>query len=98
MSSREKNPSGVEIQVDSQTVARFCNQVMIGHDPESFELRFIYIPPGSPKGILQSHVILTPPHAKRLLHALADNIKRYEAMFGEIPEQVMPVPGHDTVQ
>ena len=32
---------------------------------------------------------MTPEHAKRLLYALQDNIRRYEAQFGEIrlPEQ-----------
>ena len=98
MTQPEGPLKGIEIQVDSQIVARFCNQVMIGHDPESFELRFIYIAPGSPKGILQSHVILTPQHAKRLLRALADNIHRYEARFGEIPEQVLPLGESGRVQ
>ncbi|MCS7313614.1 MAG: DUF3467 domain-containing protein [Acidobacteria bacterium] len=81
----------MEVQVEAQTVGRFSNQVMIGHDPESFELRFLYIPPGSPRGLLVAHIILTPPHAKRLLKALEENIRRYEATFGSIPEQVLPI-------
>jgi len=90
----ETPPEGIppiEVQVDAQTVGRFSNQVIIGHDPESFELRFLYIPPGSQRGLLVAHVVLTPPHAKRLLKALEENIRRYEATFGLIPEQVLPV-------
>jgi hypothetical protein len=29
---------------------------------------------------------LTPEHAKRLLQALADNVRRYESQFGVISE------------
>jgi hypothetical protein len=31
-------------------------------------------------------LIVSPGHAKRLLRALAENIGRYEAQFGTIPE------------
>ena len=82
---------GFEIQVDAHQLARFANQVMIGHDPESFELRFLYIAPGTRQGVLVAHIILTPPHAKRLLAALQDNIQKYESTFGPIPEQILPM-------
>jgi hypothetical protein len=31
-------------------------------------------------------VIITPEHAKRLLHALKDNIAKFEATFGPIKQ------------
>jgi hypothetical protein len=31
-------------------------------------------------------VVITPEHAKRLLKALADNIKKYEEAFGAIKQ------------
>jgi hypothetical protein len=37
-------------------------------------------------------VILTPEHAQRLLLALQDNIRKYEANFGEIRQSNDPVP------
>jgi len=30
---------------------------------------------------------LTPHHAKRLVNALAENIRRYESQFGEVKDQ-----------
>jgi hypothetical protein len=38
---------------------------------------------------------MTPQHAKYLLHALHDNITRYEAQYGEIniEHQINPVGG-----
>ena len=40
--------------------------------------------PGTPKAEVKSRVILTPEHAKRLLHALEENIKKFESVHGPI--------------
>ena len=40
--------------------------------------------PGMPKASVQARIILTPQHAKGLLKALEDNIKKFEDRFGEI--------------
>jgi hypothetical protein len=40
-----------------------------------------------PKGKVRSRVILTPEHAKRLLGALAENIRHYEDAHGMIAEK-----------
>ena len=42
--------------------------------------------PGLPKAKVKSRIILTPQHAKRLLRAMAENVKKYEEMHGEIIE------------
>jgi hypothetical protein len=36
--------------------------------------------------MLRSRVITTPEHTKRILRALEENIRRYEAAFGAIRE------------
>ena len=64
----------------------YSNLVMIAHSPEEFILDFIRVMPGVPKARVQSRVVVTPSHAKRLLAALADNIGRYEAQYGPIQE------------
>ena len=64
----------------------YSNLVMIAHSPEEFILDFIRVMPGVPKARVKSRIIVTPPHAKRLLAALEDNIARYEAQFGPIGE------------
>ena len=37
-----------------------------------------------PQAKVQSRIIMTPENAKNLLFALSENIKKYEATFGEI--------------
>ena len=68
----------------------YSNLVMIAHSPEEFILDFIRIVPGVPKAKVKSRIIVTPQHAKRFLHALAENIHRYEAAHGEIEERQPP--------
>lgn len=45
--------------------------------------------PGIPKAEVKSRIILTPEHAKRLMFALQDNIRKYEQINGKInlPEE-----------
>ena len=72
----------------------YANLVMIAHSPEEFILDFIRVMPGVPQARVKSRIIVTPQHAKRLLHALADNIGKYERAFGDIQEvQVLDGPG-----
>ncbi len=68
----------------------YTNLVMIAHNPEEFVLDFIRVLPGVPKARVKSRVVVTPGHARRLLAALADNIAKYEAQYGDIGE---PHPG-----
>ena len=42
--------------------------------------------PGTPKAKVKSRIILTPEHAKRLLKALQDNVRKFEALHGPIKE------------
>ena len=52
----------------------YSNLVAINHSPTEFVLDFIQMMPGVPKAKVQSRVILTPEHAKRLLQALGENV------------------------
>jgi hypothetical protein len=70
----------------------YSNLVMLAHSSEEFILDFIRVMPGVPKARVKSRVIVSPPHAKRLLRALSDNIERYERAHGEIEESTSPGP------
>ena len=43
-----------------------------------------------PKAGVQSRIVLTPEHAKRLMYALQENVAKYERNFGPIrmPEEM----------
>lgn len=90
----------VQIKADEkELVGQYTNLAMIHHNAEEFTLNFIYIFPNVPQGKLVSSVIVSPGHAKRLLRALGENITRYEAQFGPIPEgPAMPDPNVGFVQ
>ncbi len=62
----------------------YSNLVLISHSPAEFVLDFTRILPGKPKAKVYARIILAPQHAKSLLNALQDNIKKYEEQFGEI--------------
>ena len=62
----------------------YSNLAVISHSNAEFVVDFILLVPNVPKAKVKSRIILTPQHAKRLLGAMADNIKRYEQQFGEI--------------
>ena len=68
----------------------YSNLVAINHSPTEFVLDFIQMMPGVPKAKVQSRVILTPEHAKRLLGALNDNVSRYEQNFGSVQTHEPP--------
>src|SRR5579864_2457936 len=90
----------VQIKADEkEMVGQFANLVMFHHTAEEFTAHFIYVFPNVPQGKLVSSVIVSPGHAKRILHALEENITRYEAQFGAIPEgPAMPDPNVGFVQ
>ncbi len=70
----------------SEEVAQgiYSNLAVITHSSSEFVLDFVRIMPGIPKANVKSRIILTPEHAKRLLLALQDNLKKYENAYGPI--------------
>ena len=89
MSTPENNPNQNKNQLQIQlrpeiADGKFSNLAMIGHGPNEFLIDFIFAAPGMPQAPVVSRVIMNPENAKQLLFALTDNIKKYEAQFGEI--------------
>jgi len=62
----------------------YSNLALITHSPAEFVIDFTRMLPGVPKTKVYARVIMTPQHAKSLLRALDENIKKYESQFGEI--------------
>lgn len=80
-----KEDKKLEIKVpESSENGLYSNLAFIAHTEEEFILDFIFLQPQKPAGKLVSRIILNPKHAKRFLSALNENIKKYEARFGEI--------------
>lgn len=90
--SPQRTPRPMNVQADPATAQGvYANAMMVTHRPEEFVLDFLFTPPQTPDSeektaLLRSRVIAAPAHMKRILRALEDNIRRYEARFGPIPE------------
>ena len=86
-----QNKNQLQIQLRPEMAdGKYSNLAMIGHGPNEFLMDFIFAAPGMPQAPVVSRVIMSPENAKQLLFALTDNIKKYEAQFGEImPRQAV---------
>lgn len=65
----------------------YANLVIITHSFAEFVFDFVNVMPNVPKAKVKSRVIMTPQHAKRMMRALVENVKRFEAQHGTIKEQ-----------
>lgn len=83
MSRNPENQINIELG-EQEAEGIYSNLVLISHSPAEFVLDFTRVLPGRPKAKVYSRIILAPQHAKSLLKALEDNIKKYEAQFGEV--------------
>ncbi|KAA6328519.1 hypothetical protein EZS27_022600 [termite gut metagenome] len=81
--SNDKNQLQIELN-EEIAQGTYANLAAITHSSSEFILDFIRMMPGLPKACVQSRVILAPEHAKRLLRALEDNIKKYERSYASI--------------
>ena len=79
------NEVKLEIQIDDSVAnGQYVNMVVVNHNDSEFVLDCIYVQPQAPKAKVQSRLITSPRHAKRLLMALQKNISNYEKTFGVI--------------
>ena len=72
----------------------YSNLAVIAHSSSEFVMDFVRIMPGVAKAQVKSRIVMTPEHTKRLVLALQDNLRKYEAQFGEIrlPERQGYIP------
>ncbi|MDA0713909.1 MAG: DUF3467 domain-containing protein [Bacteroidetes bacterium] len=94
--AEDKKPKQGQLNIElTEDIAGgvYSNLCVITHSQSEFVLDFIRVMPGMPKAKVQSRIILTPQHAKRLQRALAENISRFENQHGDISEAGMPEIG-----
>lgn len=79
---------------DEVAQGTYANLAIISHSSSEFILDFIRVMPGMPKANVQSRIILSPEHAKRLKQALEENIAKYERVFRPVtlPEERLVSP------
>lgn len=95
----EKNELSINIKPEVAT-GKYSNLAIITHSRSEFILDFAAMLPGIKQPEVVSRMIMNPEHAKRLLFALQDNIKKFEAQFGPIslmennPGATFPIAGN----
>ncbi len=99
MADKPVPPPPVQIQLEIDPVTAngvFVNSALVNHTETEFTLDLVYVQPQAPKATVRARAITTPKHMKRLLHAIQDNLAKFEARFGPIDlgdEPHFPPPG-----
>ena len=80
MENENKNQLQIELK-EEVAQGTYANLAIITHSSSEFILDFVRVMPGLPKAGVQSRIVMTPEHAKRLMFALQDNVTKYEQKF-----------------
>ncbi len=81
----ENNQNQLNIELgEEQAEGIYSNLAIISHSNAEFVMDFIRVMPGIPKARVKARIVMTPQHAKRLVLALQDNIRKFEATFGVV--------------
>jgi hypothetical protein len=88
----EKKQINIELR-DEEAEGIYANFAVLTHSPAEFVMDFIRILPGAKKSRVHARIVMAPPNAKAFLKALEDNVKKYEAQFGEIKAVGRQEPG-----
>ena len=84
-----KNQKATEIQIntgDDILRGKYSNNMIAAHSADEFILDWLL---NCLSGVhLVSRIIVTPSHVKRIIHALKENLDKYEKQFGAVKEIV----------
>ncbi len=72
------------IEMPDDLESQYVNFVRISHTASEFVMDFSLLLPGVSKPQVNSRIVMSPTAAKLFLRAMMENLKRYEANFGEI--------------
>jgi hypothetical protein len=82
---KQQNNNNIQIELTEEVAQGiYSNLAVIAHSSSEFVVDFVRLMPGVAKAKVQSRIILTPEHAKRLMIAMIENVKKYESQYGEI--------------
>ena len=85
MAENHKQGNKLNIELPEEIAeGTYSNLAVISHSQSEFIVDFVRMVPNVPKAKVKSRVIMTPENAKRLLAALAENIKKFESQNGQI--------------
>lgn len=77
-------PARLSIELSADLDATYANLTLISHSASEIILDFARVLPNIPKAKVHARIIMTPINAKLLHQALGENLKKFEAKYGEI--------------
>ena len=81
----QMKPHQINVELgEKESEGIYSNMVLIAQSPHEIVLDFARVVPGAKKTKIYSRIIMTPAHAKLLLRALEENLKKFENQYGEI--------------
>ena len=87
MANNPKEQNNLKLNNNPEVAAgTYSNLVVVSHNPSEIVLDFAQMLPGIEGATVRQRIIMNPIHAKRLLAALNDNLKKLEQQFGPIVE------------
>lgn len=90
--NRPPAPQLPPLEVPPDLEVEYVNLVRIAHSPSELVFDFAHLLPGSAPAQVRSRIVMSPLGAKLFYRALAENLAKYEASFGEIN-----IPGDSTL-
>ncbi len=89
-----QQPNRLSVELPNELEATYANLALISHSTSEVIIDFARVMPNKPKAKIYSRIVMTPMNAKLLHRALSDNLKKFEAKYGEIkiPENVILDP------
>jgi hypothetical protein len=81
---RSPQPQLPPLEVPPDMEVEYVNLVRIAHSPSELVFDFAHLLPGTTPARVQSRIVMSPLGAKLFYRALAENLAKYEAAFGEI--------------
>lgn len=87
MAQENKKQQNINLNISGEVAQGvYSNLAVITHSPTEVIIDFAQTLPGNEGAIVRQRAIMSPFHAKRLLMALNDNIRKYEENFGTIED------------
>jgi len=77
------------VNTDPGLLAQYSNLMQIMHTQDEFVMDYFFATSQGQASLI-NRVAVSPGHAKRIFTALQENIKRYEAKYGEIKPSLVP--------
>lgn len=90
--NRPPAPVGPGLEIPADLKTDYANVVRIAHSPSELVFDFAHLLPGVTPARVCTRVVMSPLGAKLLQRALAENLSKYEAAYGEIK-----IPGENSL-